>query len=126
MRAAWKRNVSDSGRLAPGRSKQLRSVGAHFHTSSSSLTLLVVESLASLFRGMIETPQPSIRPETELARLTLETESVKEKMRRRSTLQTDRPSLAQIDNPTFHGPLSLEEYERNAITGDAILQSPTD
>lgn len=85
----------------------------------------VVASLASLFRGMIETPQSSIKPEQELARLTLETESVKEKMRRRSTLKTDRPSLGQIDNLPLLGPLTMTGFESNA-TDHAILQSPTE
>ncbi|KIX01528.1 uncharacterized protein Z518_09254 [Rhinocladiella mackenziei CBS 650.93] len=85
-----------------------------------------VAALAGLFSGMIETPQSSIRPDQELARLTLETESVKEKMRRRSTLKSDRPSLGQIDNLPLLGPLTMAEYERNGMIDNAILQSPTD
>ncbi|EHY59563.1 ubiquitin thiolesterase [Exophiala dermatitidis NIH/UT8656] len=84
-----------------------------------------VASLASLFRGMIETPQSSIRPDQELARLTLETESVKEKMRRRSTLKSsDRPSLGDLDSRYTLGPLTLAEYEKNDFGSGAIVQTP--
>ncbi|KAI1613706.1 ubiquitin thiolesterase [Exophiala viscosa] len=85
-----------------------------------------VDRLASLFRGMIETPQSSIKPEQELARLTLETESVKERMRRRSTLMSDRPSLGHIDSIPMLGPLTLAEHERVRVTDDVIVQSPTE
>jgi len=84
-----------------------------------------VERLALLFRGMIETPHSSIKPEQELARLTLETESVKERMRRRSTLMSERPSLGHIDSLPMSGPLTLAEYEKSGIPDDAIVQSPT-
>ncbi len=89
------------------------------------LTVQVVERLALLFRGMIETPHSSIKPEQELARLTLETESVKERMRRRSTLMSERPSLGHIDSLPMSGPLTLAEYEKSGIPDDAIVQSPT-
>ncbi|EXJ77985.1 hypothetical protein A1O3_09144 [Capronia epimyces CBS 606.96] len=87
-----------------------------------------VASLAALFRGMIQTPQLSIRPDQELARLTLETESVKEKMRRRSTLKSaDRPSLGDVANKLMLGPLTLAEYERIGVdVAGAIVQSPAD
>lgn len=75
---------------------------------------------------MIETPQSSIRPEQELARLTLETESVKEKMRRRSTLKSDRPSFGQIDHMPMIGPLSMAEYEKTLNADQAVLQSPAE
>jgi len=79
---------------------------------------IVVENLASLFRGMIETPQSSIRPEQELARLTLETEGVKERMRRKSTMRSDRPSLGQIDDRPILGPVQLSDYP--TIDGPAV------
>jgi len=47
-------------------------------------------------------------------------------MRRRSTLQTERPDLTHINNLCFHGPLSPQEYERNALADGVILQSLTD
>ena len=75
---------------------------------------------------MIETPQSSIKPEQELARLTLETDSVKERMRRRSTLMSDRPSLGHIDSIPMLGPLTLAEHERIRVTDDVIVQSPTE
>jgi ubiquitin carboxyl-terminal hydrolase 25/28 len=75
---------------------------------------------------MIQSPHSSIRPEQELARLTLESHNLKERMRRRSTLKsTDRPSLGQTDGMAFFGPLTLDEYARDGI-GDAIVQSPTE
>ncbi|KAJ9615367.1 ubiquitin-specific protease ubp2 [Cladophialophora chaetospira] len=86
-----------------------------------------VASLASLFRGMIQTPQSSIKPEQELARLTLETESVKEKMRRRSTLKSnERPSLGSIDNMPLLGPLPQHDSTANGISESAVVQSPMD
>ncbi|KAK5050339.1 hypothetical protein LTR84_003620 [Exophiala bonariae] len=85
-----------------------------------------VTSLASLFRGMIESPHSSIRPEQELARLTLESHNLKERMRRRSTLKsTDRPTIGETDELAFFGPFTLDEYSRNG-TGDAIVQSPAE
>jgi ubiquitin carboxyl-terminal hydrolase 25/28 len=74
---------------------------------------------------MIASPLSSIRPEQELARLTLESENVKEKIRRRSTIQTDRPSLGQTDGLPFFGPLT-QPSPRNDETNTAILQSPVD
>ncbi|EXJ74405.1 uncharacterized protein A1O5_02701 [Cladophialophora psammophila CBS 110553] len=86
-----------------------------------------VASLASLFRGMIQTPRSSIKPEQELARLTLETESVKEKMRRRSTLKSnERPSLGSISTLPVSGPLPVADSEANGIMDTIIIQSPTD
>ena len=82
-----------------------------------------VDRLAILFKGMIETPQSAIRPEKELARLTLETHSLKEK-RRRSTLLGDRPSLGHIDNRPILGPLSMPDSKMNGTGDEAILQSP--
>lgn len=75
---------------------------------------------------MIETPQSSIKPEQELARLTLETESVKEKMRRRSTLKTDRPSLGDMGSFPTMGPLTMAEYARIGGVDNEMLESPTD
>ena len=90
------------------------------------LTPSVVTSLASLFHQMIQTPQSSIRPEQELARLTLESHNLKEKIRRRSTLKSvDRPSLGQTDDLPFFGPLTVEENERNGM-GDDVVQSPAE
>ncbi|ETI26424.1 hypothetical protein G647_03201 [Cladophialophora carrionii CBS 160.54] len=86
-----------------------------------------VDSLASLFRGMIQTPQSSIKPEQELARLTLETESVKEKMRRRSTLKSnERPSLGSIDNMPLLGPLPKDDSAANGAPDSAVAQSPAE
>ncbi|KIW92252.1 uncharacterized protein Z519_07236 [Cladophialophora bantiana CBS 173.52] len=86
-----------------------------------------VAGLASLFRGMIQTPRSSIKPEQELARLTLETESVKEKMRRRSTLKSnERPSLGSIGTLPVSGRVPVADSEANGIMDTIIIQSPTD
>ncbi|KPI35647.1 Ubiquitin carboxyl-terminal hydrolase 2 [Cyphellophora attinorum] len=58
-----------------------------------------VITLGKLFQGMIQTPKSTIRPEKELARLTLETEKAKEALRRRSTIKTDRPDLSNLVTP---------------------------
>lgn len=75
---------------------------------------------------MIETPQSSIKPEQELARLTLETESVKERMRRRSTLMSERPSLGHIDSLPMLGPPTFADYKQNSMPENALVQSPTE
>ena len=85
-----------------------------------------VASLASLFQGMIQTPQSSIRPEQELARLTLETDSAKEKLRRRSTLMSERPSLGHVNSQALLGPLSLPDTQANSMSNELAVQSPTD
>ncbi|OAP63867.1 hypothetical protein AYL99_03094 [Fonsecaea erecta] len=86
-----------------------------------------VDSLASLFRGMIQTPRSSIKPEQELARLTLETESVKEKMRRRSTLKSnERPSLGSIGSLPVSGLSPVVDSEANGTMDTIAIQSPTD
>lgn len=85
-----------------------------------------VDSLAYLFHGMIETPQSSIRPEQELARLTLETESVKEKMRRRSTLKSnERPGPGTFDGMLGLGSLPVTDENASGMTDGEVVQSPT-
>ena len=81
-----------------------------------------VDNLALLFKGMIETPQSAIRPDKELARLTLETHTLKEK-RRRSTLLSDRPNLGHIGDQPILGPLPMPDTLDGA-TDEAVLQSP--
>lgn len=83
-----------------------------------------IENLALLFKGMIETPQSAIRPEKELARLTLESDSAKERVRRRSTLRGDRPSLGHIDSRPVMGPLPMLDAQVNGIADDEISRSP--
>lgn len=86
-----------------------------------------VDNLAHLFHGMIETPQSSIRPEQELARLTLETESVKEKMRRRSTLKSnERPGPAAFDGMLGLGSLPITDEDTNGVTDGIVVQSPAE
>ena len=61
--------------------------------------------LAELFRQMIASPDPAIRPAQELARLTLETDNIK-LGRRSSTLQSQRrPTLGSMDSKPIIGPL---------------------
>lgn len=75
---------------------------------------------------MIESPHSSIRPEQELARLTLESHNLKERMRRRSTLKSnERPSIGQTDDLAFFGPFTLDEYSRTG-TSNAVVQSPAE
>ena len=83
-----------------------------------------VASLSGLFKGMIETPQLAIRPEKELAKLTLETDNAKEKLRRRSTLVGDRPNLGHLDSHILPGPLQLPAPQINGSASDAVVQSP--
>jgi ubiquitin carboxyl-terminal hydrolase 25 len=84
-----------------------------------------VVSLGHLFRGMIETSNMTIRPEKELARLTLETHSAVEKLRRRSTLQGERPSLGHIDSQPLLGPLPAPTNQQILEEGeDTVMVSP--
>jgi ubiquitin carboxyl-terminal hydrolase 25 len=84
-----------------------------------------VANLGQLFRGMIESANPTIRPEKELARLTLETHGAKEKLRRRSTLLSDRPSLGHIDSQPLIGPLpQSDQPELMAVDEEPMVQSP--
>jgi ubiquitin carboxyl-terminal hydrolase 25 len=83
-----------------------------------------VQNLALLFKGMIETPQSAIRPEKELARLTLESDSAKERVRRRSTLKGDRPNLGHIDSQPIIGPLPMPDPQVNGVTDEEMSQSP--
>jgi ubiquitin carboxyl-terminal hydrolase 25 len=83
-----------------------------------------VTSLSGLFNGMIQTPQSAIRPERELAKLTLETDNAKERLRRRSTLTTDRPSLGHIDSQPIMGPMKPTQSRTGLNDNDAAVQSP--
>lgn len=72
---------------------------------------------------MIQTPQSSIKPQQELARLTLETDSAKEKLRRRSTLMSDRPSLSgiHIASLTDNNPAMITQSNN---TNEMAVMSP--
>ena len=82
-----------------------------------------VMSLAGLFRGMIETPQYTIRPEKELARLTLETDGARK--RRRSTLIGAKPSLGEASSLTIIEPVLPEGPSNTDYTG-MVLLSPVE
>lgn len=76
---------------------------------------------------MITSPNPSITPKQELARLTLESKGAVDKVRRRSTIASGgRPSLGNIDNMPVLGPLGPPN-DANGILGEEALQteSPT-
>ncbi|RMD42628.1 hypothetical protein DV735_g2468, partial [Chaetothyriales sp. CBS 134920] len=79
-----------------------------------------VDSLSVLFQGMIHTPKSAIRPEKELAKLTLETDNAKEKLRRRSTLACERPNLDHLGRASS-GDVPMLESEG---TQGGVLQSP--
>lgn len=84
-----------------------------------------VANLDRLFRGMIESSNSTIRPEKELARLTLETHGAKEKLRRRSTLMSDRPSLGHIDSHPVLGPENDSgRQDFMAVDNKPLVQSP--
>ncbi|KAK5957548.1 ubiquitin-specific protease ubp2 [Knufia fluminis] len=80
-----------------------------------------VAQLAELFRQMIVSPDRAIRPAQELARLTLETEGIKQ-ARRNSTLQSQRrPTLGTIDSRPIIGPLPQPTIDQDTVQP---LQSP--
>ena len=72
---------------------------------SISLTHVVVYELRKLFRSMISAPRREVKPEQELARLTLMSSSIEESWRRKSTLTGTRPSLGEINGQPLQGPL---------------------
>ncbi|RMZ78036.1 hypothetical protein DV737_g4114, partial [Chaetothyriales sp. CBS 132003] len=73
-----------------------------------------VDHLSGLFQGMIQTPKSAIRPEKELAKLTLETDSAKEKLRRRSTLAGERPNLDHLETrPPIIADVQMPEPQVN-------------
>ena len=85
-----------------------------------------VQRLSELFQGMIQAPSSSIRPEKQLAKLALETDNAKEKIRRKSTLTGDRPNLGSLDNQTYPGPLQLPQPQLNGVTEDTTVLSPNE
>lgn len=81
-----------------------------------------VRQLAELFRQMISSPSRAIRPAQELARLTLETDTAKQEVRRRSTIDSQRrPTLGTINDRPVLGPLPQSALDTNAAQP---LQSP--
>ncbi|KAL9584135.1 MAG: hypothetical protein Q9212_002294 [Teloschistes hypoglaucus] len=64
-----------------------------------------VYGLQSLFVHMIGSPQAHVKPELELARLTLLSQPVEAGLRRRSTVSGNRPSLGEINGRAVLGPL---------------------
>ena len=69
------------------------------------LTRTVVYELQKLFRNMITAPCRDVKPEQELARLTLMSSSTEESWRRKSTLTGTRPTLGEINGQPLQGPL---------------------
>ncbi|KAL8797438.1 MAG: hypothetical protein Q9195_000254 [Heterodermia aff. obscurata] len=61
--------------------------------------------LRRLFENMITATKSEVRPEQELARLTLMSSTTEEQVRRRSTLRGPRPSLGEINGEAVLGPL---------------------
>lgn len=73
--------------------------------TDTALTLLVTIELQRLFESMIKAPKSEVKPEQELARLTLMNSTTEEQVRRRSTLRGSRPSLGEINGEAIIGPL---------------------
>lgn len=69
------------------------------------LKIVVSVELRRLFENMITAPRSEVKPEQELARLTLMSSTTEEQVRRRSTLRGPRPSLGEINGETVLGPL---------------------
>jgi ubiquitin carboxyl-terminal hydrolase 25/28 len=85
--------------------------------------LIVVSNLASLFQEMITSPDGSITPKQELARLTLESKGAVDKVRRRSTIASGgRPSLGNIDSMPILGPVGPPD-DVNGVLGEEALQT---
>ncbi|RMZ91876.1 hypothetical protein DV736_g914, partial [Chaetothyriales sp. CBS 134916] len=83
-----------------------------------------VDNLSGLFQGMIQTPKSAIRPEKELAKLTLETDNAKEKLRRRSTLAGERPNLDHLETQPIDD-LQMPERKVNGILQSNVLHEAT-
>ncbi|ETN37308.1 uncharacterized protein HMPREF1541_08299 [Cyphellophora europaea CBS 101466] len=84
-----------------------------------------VNNLGQLFRGMIESSSSTIKPAKELARLTLETHGAQERMRRRSTLMSDRPSLGHLDSQPVFGPQPNPDQKQAPVMEDStVMESP--
>ena len=75
---------------------------------------------------MITSPDPSITPKQELARLTLESKGAVDKVRRRSTIASGgRPSLGHIDSMPVLGPLGPPNNLNGALDDEALqTESP--
>ena len=76
---------------------------------------------------MITSPASSVTPKQELARLTLESEDAKQRVKRRSTIASGgRPSLGHIDSLPVQGPLLPPVSETNGVTNEDVVMSPID
>ncbi len=75
---------------------------------------------------MITSPQTSITPQQSLARLTLATSAVEEKIRRKSTIGSGgRPSLGHIDGLPLSGPIGPPLDGPTNVFDNEAVQSPT-
>ena len=93
-----------------------------------------VLELQKLFNSMISANATDVKPEIELARLTLLSSSTEDTFRRRSTLKTQRPSLGEIEGKPVHGPqpaiitedIAREREDSVTIMGDdaQTVQTP--
>ncbi|KAH8701874.1 putative ubiquitin hydrolase [Talaromyces proteolyticus] len=85
-----------------------------------------LRELRTLFQNMIRTPRPFVRPEQELARLTLISSTNEAEIRRRSTISGRRPfGLGEINGMTVAGPLgppqSSESSGKDAPTNENTI-----
>ena len=76
-----------------------------FSIMTTILKIVVSVELRKLFDNMITATRSEVKPEQELARLTLMSSTTEEQVRRRSTLRGPRPSLGEINGEAVLGPL---------------------
>lgn len=81
------------------------------------LTVKVVLELRNLFENMMKSPEASVTPDLQLARLALVSSKNEDVIRRKSTLSGKRPNLGELNGLPVQGPLGppLQLYQ-NTIT----------
>lgn len=63
-----------------------------------------INELQRLFKDLISSPRPSLKPDAEVARLTLLSSFKAEQVRRESMLSNERPSLGTLNGVAIQGP----------------------
>lgn len=97
-----------------------------FLIPSPALTLVVTVELRRLFLSMILAPKSEVKPEQELARLTLMSSTTEEQVRRRSTLRGPRPSLGEINGEPIIGPLPPPSNQESQMDFEMIDRPTAD
>lgn len=91
--------------------------------SRSCLLNTVLRELRGLFYNMITTPRGYVRPEQELARLTLISSTNEAEIRRRSTISGMRPfGLGEINGAPVAGPLGPPESLKSSEKENLVDQ----